>query len=118
MKYLCLIYHDEAKLDALPEREYNAIVHEVLAYNDELQQRGHYLVSDSLHSGQAATTLRIRNGKIAISDGPVVETKEQLGGFYLIDASDLNEAIRLAAKMPSARLGSVEVRPIKEPSQP
>jgi hypothetical protein len=96
MKYLCLVYHDETKLEALPEREYDAIVHEVLAYNEELQQSGHYLVSDSLHSGQAATTLRIRNGKMSISDGPVAETKEQLGGFYLIDATDHNDPIRVA----------------------
>jgi hypothetical protein len=114
MKYLCLVYRDEEEWDALPEREYDALVGELLAHREELRQSGHVVVADALHRGQTATTLRVRNGHLSIADGPFAETKEQLGGFYLIEAGDLNEAIRLAAKIPSARLGTVEVRPIKE----
>ncbi len=114
MKYLCLVYHDEAMIDALPEREYNAIVCEVLDYREELRRRGHYIVSNALQSVQTATTIRVRNGRVSITDGPFAETKEQLGGFYLIDAADLNEAILVVSQMPPARLGCIEVRPIKE----
>lgn len=114
MKYLCLVYHEEAKVDALPASEYDAIVREVLDYREELRQSGHYIVSSPLQPVQAATTLRVRNGKLSITDGPFAETKEQLGGFYLIEARDLNDAIRVASKMPPARLGCIEVRPIKE----
>lgn len=114
MRYLCLVYHEEAKIDALPESEYDAIVDEVLDYREQLRRSGHYITSDALQSVQTATTLRVRNGKVAITDGPFAETKEQLGGFYLIEARDLNDAIRLASKMPPARLGCIEIRPIKE----
>jgi hypothetical protein len=114
MKYLCLIYQDEATVDAMPECEYDAIVAEVLAYRDELREQGHYIASSPLHSAQSATTIRVRNGKLAITDGPFAETREQIGGFYLIEARDLNDAIRLAAKMPPARFGSIELRPLKE----
>jgi hypothetical protein len=114
MKYLCLVYHEEAKIDALPASEYNAIVNETLAYRDELRQGGHYIDASPLQYVQSATTIRVRNGKVSITDGPFAETKEQLGGFYLIEARDLNEAIRLAASMPPARVGSIEVRPIQE----
>jgi hypothetical protein len=114
VKYLCLVYHEEAKIDGLPESEYDAIVNEVLDYREDLRQGGHYITSSPLQSVQAATTIRVRNGAMSITDGPFAETKEQLGGFYLIEARDLNEAIRLAAKMPPARLGSIEVRPLKE----
>ncbi|MGI8689772.1 MAG: YciI family protein [Thermomicrobiales bacterium] len=114
MKYLCLVYHEETKIDALPESEYNAIVNEVLDYREELRRGGHYITSSPLEYVQTATTIRVRGGKVSITDGPFAETKEQLGGFYLIEARDLNEAIRLAAKMPPARVGSIEVRPLKE----
>ncbi|MGH2534642.1 MAG: YciI family protein [Thermomicrobiales bacterium] len=114
MKYLCLVYHDEKELDALPAREYDAIMEEVLAYREELRQSGHYIDASPLQPVAAATTIRVRNGKVSITDGPFAETKEQLGGFYLIDASDLNDAIRVASKMPPARLGSIEVRPIED----
>jgi len=114
MKYLCLVYHEEAKIDALPKSEYDAIVREVLDYREELRRGGHYITSDGLQSVHTATTIRVRSGKVSITDGPFAETREQLGGFYLIEARDLNEAIRLAAKMPPARLGSIEVRPLKE----
>ena len=114
MKYLCLVYHEEAKIDALPKSEYDAIVREVLDYREELRRGGHYITSDGLQSVHTATTIRVRSGKVSITDGPFAETREQLGGFYLIEARDLNEAIRLAAKMPPARLGSIEVRPLNE----
>jgi hypothetical protein len=114
MKYLCLVYHEEAKIDALPESEYNEIVSEVLDYREELRQGGHYIASSPLQSVRTATTIRVRNGQMTITDGPFAETKEQLGGFYLIEARDLNDAIRLASKMPPARLGCIEVRPLKE----
>lgn len=114
MKYLCLVYHDEAKINALPASEYDAIVREVLDYREGLRQGGHYITSSPLESVQAATTIRVRGGRVSITDGPFAETKEQLGGFYLIEARDLNEAIRLASRMPPARIGSIEVRPLKE----
>jgi len=114
MKYLCLVYHEETTIDALPASEYNAIVDAVLDYREELRRGGHYITSSPLESVQTATTIRVRGGKVSITDGPFAETKEQLGGFYLIEATDLNEAIRLASQMPPARVGSIEVRPIKE----
>jgi hypothetical protein len=120
VKYLCLVYHDETRIDALPEREYDAIVSEVLDYREELRRTGHYIASSPLQPVQCATTIRVRNGMMSITDGPFAETREQLGGFYLIEATDLNDAIRVASKMPPARLGSIEVRPLKEfsPRQP
>ncbi len=114
MKYLCLVYHDEATLAALPEREYDAIVDEVLAYREELRASGHYITSAPLQPVHTATTIRVRHGTLAITDGPSAETTEQLGEFYLIEARDLNDAIRVASRMPPARIGSIEVRPIKE----
>ena len=114
MKYLCLVYHEEATIEALPESEYDAIVDEVLAYREELRRGGHYLASSPLQPVRAATTVRVRGGRVSITDGPFAETREQLGGFYLIEARDLNEAVRLAAKMPPARLGCIEVRPLQE----
>jgi hypothetical protein len=118
MKYLCLIYYEEAKLDALSESDHDALVGESLAYDEELRKSGHYIVSDALQSVQMATTLRVRNGKVATIDGPFAETREQLGGFILIEARDLNEAIRVASKIPPARLGSVEVRPVQDIQPP
>ncbi len=118
MKYLCLIYYEEQKLNALSTRELDALIDEALAYDEVLRKSGHYLVSDALQSVQTATTLRVRNGKVSLTDGPFAETKEQLGGFILIDARDLDDAIQVASKIPLARLGSVEVRPIWELKQP
>lgn len=114
MRYLCLIYLEEKKLDALSASEYDALVAESLAYDDELRRNGHYLESDALQPVEAATTLRVRNGRLSLTDGPFAETKEQLGGFLLIEARDLNEAIQVASKIPPGRLGSIEVRPVKE----
>jgi hypothetical protein len=114
MRYLCLVYQDEEKIDAMPEDEYGDIMNEVLAYRDELQQNGNYIASSPLQPVQCATTIRVRHGKMTITDGPFAETREQVGGFYLIEATDLNDAIRVASKMPPARIGSIEIRPLKE----
>jgi|SRR5436190_6824500 len=114
MKYLCLAYEEEAKLTALSKNEWDALRTETLTYLEELQGRGYVLVAHALQSTRTATTVRVRGGKLSLSDGPFAETKEQLGGFFLINAQDLNEAIQVASRWPSARLGSIEVRPIEE----
>ncbi|MGH7964468.1 MAG: YciI family protein [Candidatus Binatia bacterium] len=117
MKYLCLIYYDEKKLDALSKSELDTLIEEALAYDEVLRKGGHFIAAQALQSVQAATTLRVRNGKVSITDGPFAETKEQLGGFVLINARDLNEAIQVASKLPPSRLGGVEVRPVWELTQ-
>lgn len=106
MKYLCLVYGEEAKLAAMDD-------HECLAYDAGIRASGHCVASEALESVATATTVRVRNGRTGVTDGPFAETKEQLAGFYMIEARDLNEAIGLAAKIPPARVGSVEVRPIR-----
>jgi hypothetical protein len=118
MKYLCLAYVDEKKWDALPKSEQDALIGESLAYDEELRKSGHLVAAEALQSAETATTVRMRNGKVSVTDGPFAETKEQLGGFYLIDARDLNDAIQVASKTPCARLGSVEVRPVLELNRP
>jgi hypothetical protein len=118
MRYLCLIYDDEKKVAALPESESNAFMGEYFAFTDGIKASGHYLAGEALQAVETATTVRVRNGKVGTTDGPFAETKEQLGGFYMIEARDLNDAIQVAAKIPSAKLGSVEVRPIVEFKQP
>jgi hypothetical protein len=114
MKYLCLVYHDAAALDALTERERAALTCETRAYRAELQRSGRHVAAGALQPARAAVTVRVRDGRLSVSDGPLVGTREQLGGFCLIDARDLNDAIRLAAGMPPARLGWIEVRPLLE----
>jgi hypothetical protein len=114
MKYLCLVAFDEQKLEALSKSEADALTDESLAYDEVLRQSGRFLIAQALQSVQTATTVRVRNGKLSITDGPFAETNEQLGGFILIDATDLNDAIQVASKIPLARLGSIEVRPILE----
>jgi hypothetical protein len=112
MKYLCLVYLDGPKLDALPEPEKRAIDVDSQRYDKELAERGHYITSDALQPPDTAVTVRVRKGQVSTTDGPFAETKEQLGGFILIEARDLNEALRLAADIPLAKHGSIEVRPI------
>jgi hypothetical protein len=114
LKYLCLIYHDEKKLDSMTPSEYDALMSETLAYDEEIRQSGHYVTSNALEFVASATSIRVRGDKIAITDGPFVETKEQLGGYILIEARDLNEAIRVASRIPPARIGGIEVRPVAE----
>ena len=114
MKYLCLIYDEEKKLESMPKSESDAFMGEYFAFTSGIKQSGHYLGGNALQPVSAATTVRVRNGKTYVTDGPFAETKEQLAGFYLIDARDLNEAIQVASKIPPAREGSVEVRPVRQ----
>jgi hypothetical protein len=109
-----MIFLDEKKLDALSDTESQALDDESLAYDQTLREGGHFLAAQALESVHAATTVRIRSGKVSVTDGPFAETNEQIGGFMLIEARDLNEAIQIASKVPVIRLGGVEVRPIKE----
>ena len=118
MRYLCLIYDEEKKVGAMSKSESEAFMGEYFAFTEAIQKSGHFLGGEALQPVQTATTVRVRNGKVSTTDGPFAETKEQLGGFYLINARDLNDAIQVASKIPSARLGSVEVRPIMEFNQP
>jgi hypothetical protein len=106
MKYLCLVYLDEKRLGELPDEE-------CVAYDTAIRKSGHCLASEALESVRTATTVRVRNGKVSATDGPFAETKEQLAGFYMIEAKNLNEAVDLASKIPPARVGSIEVRPVR-----
>ena len=118
MKYLCLIYDDQSRWATMSKDEAEAIMGEYFAFTDGIRKSGHYLAGESLQPTQTATTVRVRNGKISTTDGPFAETKEQLGGFYMIEAKDLNDAIQVASRIPSARLGSIEVRPVEVFEQP
>ena len=106
MKYLCLVYGAESDIRTMDD-------HECLAFDQGLRDSGHCIASEALQPVETATTVRLRNGKLSVSDGPFAETKEQLAGFYLVEARDLNEAIQLASKIPPARVGSIEVRPVR-----
>jgi hypothetical protein len=112
MKYLCLVYDDEKNLEVMSESELDGLVGQCLAADEEFRKSGQVIASEALQPVHTATTVRVRNGKVSTTDGPFAETKEQLGGFFLVDAPDLDDAIRVAARIPSARLGSIEVRPI------
>src|SRR5918997_7202261 len=114
MKYLCLIYSDENRIGSLPESESKALMSQYLAFTDDIRRSGHYLGGERLQPTQAAMTVRSRGGKISTTDGPFAETKEQLGGFFMIEARDLDDAIAVASRIPGTRVGSVEVRPIWE----
>ena len=107
MKYLCLVYMEKDKLHAVPDKE-------CLECGNGFRQSGVLVAAEALQPVDTATTVRVRNGKVAITDGPFAETKEQLAGFYLVEACDLNEALQIAAKIPPAREGSVEVRPVRQ----
>lgn len=114
MQYLCLIYQDEKEWQKLTPAESAGITGEFFAYTEAIKKSGHYVGGNALQPTHTASTVRVRQGKSATTDGPFAETKEQLGGYYLLKARDLNEAIQLAARIPGARLGSVEVRPVME----
>ncbi len=114
MKYLCLIYDDEKKWETMSKAEADAYMGEYFAFTDGIKASGHYIAGEALQPVQTATTVRSRNGKLSTTDGPFAETKEQLGGYYLIEARDLNDALQVAQKIPSVRTGSIEVRPIQE----
>jgi hypothetical protein len=117
MKYLCLIYDEEKKMNAMPKTEREQLMSDYYAFTEDVRKKGHYVAGEALHPVNSATTVRVRNGSMLTTDGPFAETTEQLGGFYLIDARDLNEAIQVAARIPSAKFGSIEVRPIVDFSQ-
>ncbi len=114
MRFLCMVCYEQNVLDSLSKPEFDTLVAEALAYDDELRNGGHYLYSGALQSIQTATTIRTQPGNVKITDGPFAETKEQLGGFIVIEARDRDEALRLASKIPPIRLGCIEVRPIQE----
>jgi hypothetical protein len=114
MKFMFIIFHDEKTLDALPEPEKQTLVDSALDYMDELRRSGHFIVSNALQRGRTARTIHVRGGKATITDGPFAETKEQIGGFFLIEAKDMDEACAVAARFPPARVGTVEVRPVQE----
>ena len=114
MRYLCLIYLNEQQLAGMPQTEMDALNARHLALNEELLASGHFVEAEALTPGASATCLRVRNGRPGVTDGPYAETKEMVAGFYLIEARDLNEAIQIAAKLPAAPLGTVEVRPCRD----
>ena len=114
MKFLFMIFHDEHILDSMPEGEMQTLVDSALGYDDEIRRSGHYIVSNALQRARTAHTIRVRGGKATVTDGPFVETKEQLGGFFLIEAKDIDEACEVASRFPPARLGTIEVRPVQE----
>jgi hypothetical protein len=107
VKYVCLVYGEEQQLQTVSDSE-------CLGWGEALRERGHYIAAEALQPVRTAKTIRVRSGKLSITDGPFTESKEFLAGFYLIDASDLDEAIEIASKIPPARIGSIEVRPIRE----
>ena len=106
MKYLCLVYGEERNIQTMDD-------HECLAFDQGLRDSGRCVASEALEPVATAATVRVRHGKVSISDGPFAETKEALAGFYLIEARDLNDAIQMASKIPPARVGSIEVRPVR-----
>jgi|ERR1041385_1161501 hypothetical protein len=111
MKYICLGYMEEKKWETMSESERNAFMDECFAYDDELRKNGHFAGGEALDSPRNATTLRYRNGKVSVTDGPYAETKEQLGGIMILEATDLNHAIQLISKHPGVRGGPFEIRP-------
>jgi hypothetical protein len=112
MQYLLLIYGNEKRWEAMPQSEHDKVLQEYMDYSKSIAQSGHMRGGNELDSIAKAKTVKVRDGKQLVTDGPFAETKEQLGGYYLIEAKDVNEALALAARIPSARWGSVEVRPI------
>lgn len=114
MKFLLMIYNDDALMDALPAGEADAMMRGCLTHADELRDDGFLLDSQQLESPATAKSVRVRNGRVAVVDGPFAETKEILGGFNLIEAADMDEAIRIAAEFPWTRTGCVEIRPVRD----
>jgi hypothetical protein len=112
MQYLCLVYADEARVNGMSQHEIDALIDETAANNEELRASRQLILAQALEQVDEAMTVRVRDGRLSVTDGPFAETNEQLGGFVLIEARDLNEALQIAGRIPSARLGSVEVRPV------
>ena len=118
MRYLCLIYSDEAWWEKASQAEMQQGMAEYNAFTASIKQSGKYIGGEALQPTKNATSVRVRNGTLSATDGPYVETKEQLGGYYLINAKDLNDAVQVASRIPGAKHGTVEVRPIMEFDQP
>lgn len=114
MKFMFMIHHEEKVLDAMSEKEMQALVDSAIEYAEEIRQSGHYIASDALQRTGTARTIRARAGKVSTTVGPFVETKEQLGGFFVIEAKDIDEACAIAARFPPLRVGVIEVRPVQE----
>ena len=114
MRFMFMIYHDEREMETLPKEEMQTLIDSALEYDEKIKQSGHYIVSNALQRARTARTIKVRGGKTAVTDGPFAETKEQLGGFFLIEARDLDEACEVASRFPPARMGVVEVRPVWE----
>jgi hypothetical protein len=114
MKYICLGYIEPSKFETMSEAERNAMVDECFAYDDELRKNGHFAGGEALQGPQAATTLRWKNGKVSVTDGPYAETKEQIGGILVLEARDLNHAIQLMSKHPGVKAGPFEIRPVAD----
>jgi hypothetical protein len=114
MKFMFTIYHDEKVLDAMPEKEMQALVDSAIEYAEEIRRSGHYIASDALQRTRTARTIRVNAGNVSTAVGPFVETKEQLGGFFVIEAKDMDEACAIAARFPPARVAVIEVRPVQE----
>jgi len=112
MRYVCLIYDDEKKLGTMSKEEANSFMGAYFQFTEEIKRNGNYVAGEALQPIQSATSLRHRAGKLSTTDGPFMETKEQLGGFYLIEARDLNEALQIAGRIPSVKTGTIEVRPV------
>ncbi|MBN7818997.1 YciI family protein [Bowmanella sp. Y26] len=114
MKYVCLVYYDEQIIKDMTEQQWLDLNKECKSFGDGVRSSGHCIGGNALQMTDTASTVRIREGKLQLTDGPFAETKEQLAGFYLMEAADLDEAIKLASGIPPARLGSIEIRPIRE----
>lgn len=114
MKYVALVYYDENIMNRMSQDEWDSLNRECIACVESLSEGGHFITGEPLHPVGTATTVRVRNGQVTATDGPFAETREQLAGFYLLDARDLNEAIQLAGRIPPARYGSIEVRPVRD----
>jgi hypothetical protein len=118
MQYLLLIYENEAAFESASEEEQGKIFQEYVDYTDRIRKSGNYLAGEALQPTSTATSVRVKGGKTVATDGPFAETREQLGGFYMVEAKDLDEAIGLAAGIPASRTGSIEVRPIMPTPKP
>jgi len=118
MRYLCLIYSEEKMWQTMPRPELEEMYGQYFAFTEDIKSSGHYIGGNPLQPTSTATTVRVRDGRLCTTDGPFAETREQLGGYYLVEAGDLNEAIQVASRIPGARVGSIEVRPIQEVMAP
>jgi hypothetical protein len=114
MKYVCFGYYDESTWERMPEAEQQAFMDECLAYDEVLRQNGRFVGGEALQTARNARTLRFRNGKAIVTDGPYAETKEQIGGFFLLEARDMDEAVRLVSKHPGLKAGPFEIRPVED----